>query len=80
MFKELSDTTTAIIDLIRTLPEREQRAIAKTLSAPNRKRNFGRKESKAKKATLNFSWEGGLKKLKGKFDGVNLQHHINTLR
>jgi hypothetical protein len=27
-----------------------------------------------------FNWEGGLKELRNKYDSVNLQHHINSLR
>jgi hypothetical protein len=29
---------------------------------------------------LSFNWEGGLKEMKNDFDGVKLQHHINSLR
>lgn len=37
-------------------------------------------EAAESKATLNFKWEGGLKELNKEFDGVKLQHHINSLR
>lgn len=29
---------------------------------------------------LSFNWEGGLKEMKNEFNGVSLQHHINSLR
>jgi hypothetical protein len=38
------------------------------------------KKTIATKTAFNFSWEGGLKELNKDFDGVKLQHHINTLR
>jgi MFS superfamily sulfate permease-like transporter len=47
MFREINHTRTeAIIDLVRTLPEREQKIIVKTLSSPKPKK--GRKNGSAK--------------------------------
>lgn len=52
----------------------------KETSIPARK-NKRRKETKnGNKSGFDFRWEGGLKELGNKYDGVKLQHHINSLR
>ena len=66
------------------LSDEEYRSSQKKATAPSRKRKKAKeslKESKnGNKPGFDFSWEGGLKELGNKYDGVKLQHHINSLR
>lgn len=58
MFREINHTRTgAIIDLVRTLPEREQKIIVKTLTTPQKKKKLSKKEKKTQEV-LNDIAEG----------------------
>jgi hypothetical protein len=63
MFREINNTRTeAIIDLIRTLPQAEQTAIVRSLSAVKRKKKLTRKEKNTQEVLRGIA--EGLKEIK----------------
>ena len=82
MFREINNTRTeAIIDLIRTLPQAEQTAIVRSLSAVKRKKKLTRKEKNTQEVLRGIA--EGLKEIKdGKRKGkelMDLEDALNEL-
>lgn len=77
MFRETSHTTTkAVIELIRTLPDKEQRVIAKTLAAPKKKLS---KREKKTQEVLNDIAAGWSEVKEAKRTGIPLPTLTETL-
>jgi hypothetical protein len=73
MFRETNHTVTeAIINLVRTLPEREQKFIAKTLNTTKTKKKTDKKELK-KQQVLNDIRDGLLEIKEAKRTGKKLK-------
>lgn len=63
MFREINHTRTgAIIDLVRSLPEREQKIIVKTLNTPQQKKKLSKKEKKTQEVLKDIA--EGLREIK----------------
>jgi len=63
MFREINHTRTgAIIDLVRSLPEREQKIIVKTLTTPQQKKKLSKKEKKTQEVLNDIA--NGLREIK----------------
>jgi len=57
MFREPSTTTEVIIEIIRSLPEKEQAVIVKSITEKKKPAKKAAKEGKAKKTALNPEYE-----------------------